>query len=65
MKLWLIGVVLVGLSIIFIFIYSLVSVSSKSERIIEQIMDREGRNDTDEQDVEAIIMERKERQRYE
>jgi len=42
MKLWLIGVVLVGLSIILIFLYSLVSVSSKSERIIEQIMEREG-----------------------
>lgn len=65
MKLWIIGLVLVVISIILIFLYSLVAVSSESERIIEQIMEREGRNDTDEQGMEAIVMERKERQRYE
>lgn len=64
MKLWIIGLVLVGISIILIFLYSLVAVSSESERIIEQIME-ERRNDTDEQGLEAIVMERKERQRYE
>ena len=61
MKLWIIGLVLVVISIILIFLYSLVAVSSESERIIEQIMEREGRNDTDEQGMEAIVMERKER----
>ena len=58
-------VVLVGISIILVFLYSLVAVSSRSERFIEQLMEEEGRKDTDEQDMEAIITEGKERQEHE
>ena len=49
-------VVLVGISIILVFLYSLVAMSSRSERFIEQLMEEEGRKGTDEQDMEAIIM---------
>lgn len=55
-------VVLVGISIILVFLYSLVAMSSRSERFIEQLMEEEGRKGTDEQDMEAIITEGKERQ---
>ena len=48
-------VVLVGISIILVFLYSLVAMSSRTERFIEQLMEEEGRKDTDEQDMEAII----------
>ena len=58
-------VVLVVISIILIFLYSLVAMSSRSERFIEQLMEEEGRKDTDEQDMEAIITEGKERQEHE
>ena len=58
-------VVLVGISIILVFLYSLVAMSSKAERFIEQLMEEEGRKDTDEQDMEAIITEGKERQEHE
>lgn len=58
-------VVLVGISIILVFLYSLVAMSSKTERFIEQLMEEEGRKDTDEQDMEAIITEGKERQEHE
>lgn len=58
-------VVLVGISIILVFLYSLVAMSSRTERFIEQLMEEEGRKDTDEQDMEAIITEGKERQEYE
>ena len=58
-------VVLVGISIILVFLYSLVAMSSRSERFIEQLMEEGGRKDTDEQDMEAIITEGKERQEYE
>ena len=50
-------VVLVGISIILVFLYSLVAMSSRSERFIEQLMEEEGRKGTDEQDMEAIITE--------
>ena len=40
-------VVLVGISIILVFLYSLVAMSSRSERFIEQLMEEEGRKDTD------------------
>ena len=53
------------LSIILVFLYSLVAMSSRSERFIEQLMEEEGRKDTDEQDMEAIITEGKERQEHE
>ena len=36
-------VVLVGISIILVFLYSLVAMSSRSERFIEQLMEEEGR----------------------
>ena len=52
-------VVLVGISIILVFLYSLVAMSSRSE------MEEEGRKGTDEQDMEAIITEGKERQEHE
>ena len=55
-------VVLVGISIILVFLYSLVAMSSRTERFIEQLMEEEGRKDTDEQDMEANITEGKERQ---
>ena len=58
-------VVLVVISIILVFLYSLVAMSSRSERFIEQLMEEEGRKDTDEQDMEAIITEGKERQEHE
>ena len=58
-------VVLVVISIILIFLYSLVAMSSRTERFIEQLMEEEGRKDTDEQDMEAIITEGKERQQNE
>ena len=58
-------VVLVGISIILVFLYSLVAMSSKTERFIEQLMEEEGRKGTDEQDMEAIITEGKERQEHE
>ena len=58
-------VVLVGISIILVFLYSLVAMSSRTERFIEQLMEEEGRNDTDEQDMEANITEGKERQEHE
>ena len=58
-------VVLVGISIILVFLYSLVAMSSRSERFIEQLMEEEGRKGTDEQDMEAIITEGKERQEHE
>jgi Na+-transporting methylmalonyl-CoA/oxaloacetate decarboxylase gamma subunit len=58
-------VVLVGISIILVFLYSLVAMSSRTERFIEQLMEEEGRKDTDEQDMEAIITEGKERQEHE
>lgn len=58
-------VVLVVISIILIFLYSLVAMSSRTERFIEQLMEEEGRKDTDEQDIEAIITEGKERQEHE
>lgn len=48
-------VVLVGISIILVFLYSLVAMSSRSERFIEQLMEEGGRKDTDVQDMEAII----------
>ena len=35
-------VVLVGISIILVFLYSLVAMSSRSERFIEQLMEEEG-----------------------
>lgn len=57
-------VVLVGISIILVFLYSLVAMSSRSERFIEQLMEEGGRKDTDVQDMEAIITEGKERQEY-
>lgn len=47
------------------FLYSLVAVSSRSERFIEQLMEEGGRKDTDVQDMEAIITEGKERQEHE
>ena len=52
-------VVLVGISIILVFLYSLVAMSSRTERFIEQLMEEEGRKDTDEQDMEANITEGK------
>lgn len=58
-------VVLVGISIILVFLYSLVAMSSRTERFIEQLMEEEGRKDTDEQDMEANITEGKERQEHE
>ena len=58
-------VVLVGISIILVFLYSLVAMSSRTERFIEQLMEEEGRKDTDEQDMEAIITEGKDRQEHE
>ena len=58
-------VVLVVISIILIFLYSLVAMSSRTERFIEQLMEEEGRKGTDEQDMEAIITEGKERQEHE
>lgn len=58
-------VVLVGISIILVFLYSLVAVSSRSERFIEQLMEEGGGKDTDVQDMEAIITEGKERQEHE
>lgn len=58
-------VVLVGISIILVFLYSLVAMSSRSERFIEQLMEEEGRKDTDVQGMEAIITEGKERQEHE
>ena len=58
-------VVLVGISIILVFLYSLVAVSSRSERFIEQLMEEGGTKDTDVQDMEAIITEGKERQEHE
>jgi hypothetical protein len=39
--------------------------SSRTERFIEQLMEEEGRKGTDEQDMEAIITEGKERQEHE
>lgn len=47
------------------FLYSLVAMSSRTERFIEQLMEEEGRKGTDEQDMEAIITEGKERQEHE
>ena len=58
-------VVLVGISIILVFLYSLVAMSSRTERFIEQLMEEEGRKGTGEQDMEAIITEGKERQEHE
>lgn len=58
-------VVLVGISIILVFLYSLVAMSSRSERFIEPLMEEEGGKDTDVQDMEAIITEGKERQEHE
>ena len=58
-------VVLVGISIILFFLYSLVAMSSKTERFIEQLMEEEGRKDTDVQDMEANITEGKEIQEHE
>lgn len=58
-------VVLVGISIILIFLYSLVAMSSRTERFIGQLMEEEKRKDTDVQDMEANITEWKERQEYE
>ena len=58
-------VVLVGISIILVFLYSLVAMSSRTERFIEQLMEEEGRKDTDEQDMEANITEGKVRQEHE
>ena len=58
-------VVVVGISIILVFLYSLVAMSSRSERFIEQLMEEEGRKGTDEQDMEANITEGKERQEHE
>lgn len=58
-------VVLVVISIILVFLYSLVAMSSRSESFIEQLMEEEGRKGTDEQDMEAIITEGKERQEHE
>ena len=58
-------VVLVGISIILVFLYSLVAMSSRTERFIEQLMEEEGRKGTDEQDMEANITEGKERQEHE
>lgn len=57
-------VVLVGISIILVFLYSLVVMSSRTERFIEQLMEEERRKDTDVQDMEANITEWKERQEY-
>ena len=48
-------VVLVGISIILVFLYSLVAMSSRSERFIEQLMEEEGRKDTDVQDIQNIM----------
>ncbi len=58
-------VVLVGISIILVFLYSLVAMSFRTERFTEQLMEEEGRKDTDVQDMEANITEWKERQEYE
>ena len=58
-------VLLVGISIILVFLYSLVAMSSRTGRFIEQLMEEEGRKDTDEQDMEAHITEGKERQEHE
>ena len=58
-------VVLVGISIILGFLYSLVAMSSRTERFIGQLMEEERRKDTDVQDMEANITEWKERQEYE
>ena len=58
-------VVLVGISIILVFLYSLVAMSSRTERFIEQLMEEERRKDTDVQNMEANITEWKERQEYE
>ena len=58
-------VVLVGISIILVFLYSLVAMSSRTERFIGQLMEEERRKDTDVQDMEANITEWKERQEYE
>ena len=58
-------VVLVGISIILVFLYSLVAMSFRTERFIEQLMEEEGRKGTDEQDMEANITEGKERQEHE
>ena len=58
-------VVLVGISIILVFLYSLVAMSSRSESFIEQLMEEEGRKDTDVHNMEANITELKERQEYE
>ena len=40
-------VVLVVISIILVFLYSLVAMSSRSESFIEQLMEEEGRKDTE------------------
>lgn len=56
---------LVGISIILVFLYSLVAMSSRTERFIEQLMEEEGRKDTDVHNMEANITELKERQEYE
>ena len=56
---------LVGISIILVFLYSLVAMSFRTEWFIEQLMEEEGRKGTDEQDMEANITELKERQEYE
>ena len=58
-------VVLVGISIILVFLYSLVAMSSRTVRFIEQLMEGVGRIDTDEHDMEANITEGKERQEHE
>ena len=58
-------VVFVVISIILVFLYSLVAMSSRSESFIEQLMEEEGRKDTDVQDIEAIITEGKERHEHE
>ena len=58
-------VVLVVISIILVFLYSLVAMSSRSERFIEQLMEEEGREDTDVQDMGAITTEGNERQEHE
>ena len=58
-------VVLVVISIILVFLYSLVAMSSRSESFIEQLMEEEGRKDTDVHNMEANITELKERQEYE
>ena len=51
--------------VVLVFLYSLVAMSSRSESFIEQLMEEEGRKDTDVQDIEAIITEGKERHEHE